>query len=224
VRPIGGGAGGPAAGGGAGGSGSDLPQSSSQRSMQLSPAPAAGSPAASPTASPAQPLQPRSSPPPSPGRLHHSAQPAACPRQSSPPGRAAAQPWADYSSVFTAAKAGMQGVDQDHVKKVVYEMSKDSAHFRNEQRKQTAVQEKIGRLRARAAALSHAELAGHARAADARAVALEARRDLSRSWLHVDMDVSAGPVWRLNTGLLGPPGLLGPYNWLCGLATKPWPN
>ena len=26
--------------------------------------------------------------------------------------------WKDYSSVFTAAKAGMQGVDQDHVKKV----------------------------------------------------------------------------------------------------------
>lgn len=29
-----------------------------------------------------------------------------------------------YSSVFTAAKAGMGGVDQQKVKQVVYEMSK----------------------------------------------------------------------------------------------------
>jgi hypothetical protein len=76
---------------------------------------------------------------------------------------------------------------------VIYEMSKDSAHFRNEQRKQTAVDEKIARLRARAAGLAPPELAGHARAADARVAALEARRDLTRSWLHVDMDVS----WRV---------------------------
>lgn len=32
--------------------------------------------------------------------------------------------WQNYSSVFTAAKAGMSGVDQQKVKQVVYEMSK----------------------------------------------------------------------------------------------------
>jgi DNA repair exonuclease SbcCD nuclease subunit len=32
--------------------------------------------------------------------------------------------WQSYSSVFTAAKAGMGGVDQAKVKQVVYEMSK----------------------------------------------------------------------------------------------------
>ena len=32
--------------------------------------------------------------------------------------------------------AGMQSVDKDKVKKVVYDISKDSAHFQNEQRKQ----------------------------------------------------------------------------------------
>jgi hypothetical protein len=32
--------------------------------------------------------------------------------------------WQNYSSVFTAAKAGMGGVDQQKVKQVVYEMSK----------------------------------------------------------------------------------------------------
>jgi DNA polymerase kappa len=34
--------------------------------------------------------------------------------------------WKDYQSVFTAAKAGMEGVDKEKVKKVVYEMSKVS--------------------------------------------------------------------------------------------------
>ncbi|KIY92783.1 DNA polymerase kappa subunit [Monoraphidium neglectum] len=82
----------------------------------------------------------------------------------------------------------MQGVDKDRVKKVVYEMSKDSAHFKNEQRKQAAVDEKIARLRQRAAALGPAELAAHTRAVDARVAALEARRDLGRTWLHCDMD------------------------------------
>ena len=33
-------------------------------------------------------------------------------------------PPADYETVFTNAKAGMEGVDKEHVKKVVYEMSK----------------------------------------------------------------------------------------------------
>lgn len=39
----------------------------------------------------------------------------------------------DYATVFTNAKAGMAGVDKEHVKRVVYEMSKDSPHFKNEQ-------------------------------------------------------------------------------------------
>eukprot|EP00878_Enallax_costatus_P028564 GHUV01030860.1.p1 GENE.GHUV01030860.1~~GHUV01030860.1.p1 ORF type:complete len:153 (+),score=55.75 GHUV01030860.1:397-855(+) len=68
--------------------------------------------------------------------------------------------WQDYNSVFTAAKAGMQNVDKEKVKKIVYEMSKDSAHFRNEQRKQAQVDAKIAQLKAKVAALSTAELAG----------------------------------------------------------------
>lgn len=38
--------------------------------------------------------------------------------------QATAPGWQSYSSVFTAAKAGMGGVDQQKVKQVVYEMSK----------------------------------------------------------------------------------------------------
>jgi DNA polymerase kappa len=69
--------------------------------------------------------------------------------------------WQDYQSVFTAAKAGMDGVDKDKVKKTVYEMSKDSAHFKNEQRKQALVDAKIQQLQAQAAAMSPSDLAMH---------------------------------------------------------------
>jgi hypothetical protein len=71
--------------------------------------------------------------------------------------------WQDYQSVFTAAKAGMEGVDKEKVKKIVYEMSKDSAHFKNEQRKQALVDAKIQQLQAQAAALSPSDLTVHQR-------------------------------------------------------------
>ena len=32
--------------------------------------------------------------------------------------------WTNFETVFTNAKAGMSGVDKEHVKRVVYEMSK----------------------------------------------------------------------------------------------------
>jgi hypothetical protein len=46
---------------------------------------------------------------------------------------------------------------------VVYEMSKDSAHFANEQRKQAQTDARIARLRAQAGQLSAAQLAAHQR-------------------------------------------------------------
>lgn len=33
--------------------------------------------------------------------------------------------WRDYESVFTNTKAGMEGIDKDRIKRIVYEMSKD---------------------------------------------------------------------------------------------------
>ena len=32
--------------------------------------------------------------------------------------------WSNFETVFTNAKAGMGGVDKEHVKRIVYEMSK----------------------------------------------------------------------------------------------------
>ncbi|KXZ53568.1 hypothetical protein GPECTOR_6g485 [Gonium pectorale] len=106
-------------------------------------------------------------------------------------------PWQDYQTVFTNAKAGMEGVDKEHVQRVVYEMSKDSAHFKNEQRKAVALEAKMARMRERSAALTPAELAAAARSVDARIASLEARRDLSRTWLHADMDCFYAAVHEL---------------------------
>lgn len=38
--------------------------------------------------------------------------------------------WRKHHTVFTNAKAGMDGVDRDHVQRIVYEMSKVSSWFR----------------------------------------------------------------------------------------------
>eukprot|EP00873_Tetraselmis_striata_P034403 jgi/Tetstr1/454667/TSEL_041557.t1 len=96
--------------------------------------------------------------------------------------------WASYETVFTNAKAGMDGVDRDKVKQVVYEMSKDSAYFQNEQRKQEATGRRVEELRRRAETLSEAQLAAHTRAADAQLAQLDLERRLDKVWLHVDMD------------------------------------
>ncbi|EFJ44099.1 hypothetical protein VOLCADRAFT_118878, partial [Volvox carteri f. nagariensis] len=89
-----------------------------------------------------------------------------------------AAPWQDYQTVFTNAKAGMESVDKGY----------DSAHFRNEQRKAAQLATRISQLKARSAAITPAELAAATRAVDQRISSLECRRDLSRTWLHADMD------------------------------------
>lgn len=93
-----------------------------------------------------------------------------------------------WETVFTNAKAGMAQVDRDHVKKIVWEASQGSAHFANEQRKQAAVQAKIATLKRQAEQLNNAQLASHTAACDSYLASLEATRDLTRLWLHIDMD------------------------------------
>ena len=88
----------------------------------------------------------------------------------------------DYATVFTNAKAGMDGVDKEKVKRIVYEASVGSRHFQEQQRKQAQVGAKVEQLKAKAAKLSPSELAAHARAVDAKVSQLELTRDLSRIW------------------------------------------
>ncbi len=80
-------------------------------------------------------------------------------------------------------------------------MSKDSDHFRNEQRKQAQVDAKIAGLKSKAVALSPPEVAGHQRLVDQRIAALESTRDLSRVWIHVDMVIAKRGGWIQSAGI-----------------------
>lgn len=96
--------------------------------------------------------------------------------------------WRSYESVFTNKKAGMDAVDRDKIKRVVYEASKNSAHFRNEQRKEEQTKRKIAELRKRARELTPSQLQGLRARAEKHVATMEATRDLTRQVFHVDMD------------------------------------
>jgi DNA polymerase kappa len=137
---------------------------------------AAAPPAAPPTVAPPAPAAAAAAPPPPPPRPP-------------PPGMDA-----HYATVFTNAKAGMEGVDAERVKAVVYAASVGSSHFANEARKGAAAAARAAALRACAARLGPEALRAAAAAADTRVAELEAGRDLSRVWLHADMVSSAASL------------------------------
>ncbi|KAL2349542.1 hypothetical protein Fmac_003542 [Flemingia macrophylla] len=120
------------------------------------------------------------------------------------------RPWQSYHTVYTTAKAGMEGVDKEKVQRVVYEMSKGSKYFQNEERKDAYIKQKIDNLRIQCAKLTQADLSNYQKVADRRIVELEASRDLSRIWLHVDMDAFYAAVETLsNPTLKGKPMAVG---------------
>nr|CAB3493989.1 unnamed protein product [Digitaria exilis] len=82
----------------------------------------------------------------------------------------------------------MEGVDKEKVQKVIYEMSKGSKYFENEQRKEALTKQKIEHLRAQCAALTDNDISHFQKAAEKKMLELEASRDLSKIWLHTDMD------------------------------------
>lgn len=121
-----------------------------------------------------------------------------------------ARPWQSYTTVYTNAKAGMDGVDKEKVQRTVYEMSKGSKYFENEERKEAFIRQKIDNMRARCAKLSASDISHYQMVADKRILELEATRDLSRIWLHVDMDAFYAAVETLdNPSLRGRPMAVG---------------
>lgn len=90
---------------------------------------------------------------------------------------------------FINAKAGMASVDKALVQDIVFEMSKGSAHYENEQRKAAITDKKIERIREILnAPLPSAAAAAMAAQIEAQVADLEAKRDLQRTYLVVDMD------------------------------------
>ena len=93
-----------------------------------------------------------------------------------------------YETVFTNSKAGMDGVDKQHVQKVVYEMSKNSAYFHEEQRRDAAVAVKVAELKRRAERVQDDFLKRCQARADAALADVDRARNLDRVWACIDMD------------------------------------
>ncbi|KAB1208366.1 DNA polymerase kappa [Morella rubra] len=92
----------------------------------------------------------------------------------------------------------MGGVDKEKVQRTVYEMSKGSKYFENEERKEAFTRRKIESMRVQCSKLTPEDISHFQMVADKRILELEATRDLSRIWLHVDMDAFYAAVETLS--------------------------
>lgn len=120
------------------------------------------------------------------------------------------RPWQSYDTVYTNAKAGMDGVDKEKVQRIVYEMSKGSKYFENEQRKEAFIKQKIGSLRSQVDKFTDKDISHFQMIANKKILELEASRDLSKVWLHIDMDAFYAAVETLeNPSLQGKPMAVG---------------
>eukprot|EP00644_Phytophthora_capsici_P000109 jgi/Phyca11/4972/fgenesh1_pm.PHYCAscaffold_4_\ len=91
--------------------------------------------------------------------------------------------------VFTADKAGMKGVDKQHVQEVVHKMSKDSSFYQKSLRDNEKVEQRVVAMREKLACLTGGQQLRLQQEADAQVKQLEATRDLSRTIVVVDMDM-----------------------------------
>lgn len=108
------------------------------------------------------------------------------------------RPWESYHTVYTNAKAGMEGVDKEKVQRIVYEMSKGSKYFEHEERQEAYLRQKIENMQSHFGKLSAEDISNYQKIAEKRITELEATRDLSRIWLHVDMDAFYAAVETLS--------------------------
>lgn len=85
-------------------------------------------------------------------------------------------------------KPGQDSVDQKKVSDVIYNASKGSKFFNNEEARDRSLTEKIERILARKRQLDKIDLASDRRRADEYIADLEMSRDLSQHIIHVDCD------------------------------------
>ena len=85
-------------------------------------------------------------------------------------------------------KAGQTGVDQKKVAEIIYEASKGSKFFNNEEVKDKNLTAKIDRMLKSKAELEKLDLKSDLRRADAYITELELARDLSQYVVHIDCD------------------------------------
>lgn len=95
-------------------------------------------------------------------------------------------------------KAGQDSVDQKKVSEIIYEASKGSKFFNNEEVKDKTLTTKIDRILKRKAQLEKLDLKSDLRRADDYIAILELTRDLSQTVVHIDCDAFYAAVEELD--------------------------
>ncbi|KAH9868310.1 hypothetical protein J1614_007382 [Plenodomus biglobosus] len=95
-------------------------------------------------------------------------------------------------------KAGQDSVDQQKVSEIIYNASKGSKFFNNEQVKDKNLSEKISRILAKRRQLEQTDLTSELRRADDYIAELELTRDLSQVVVHLDCDAFYAAVEELD--------------------------
>ncbi|RUS30876.1 hypothetical protein BC938DRAFT_478828 [Jimgerdemannia flammicorona] len=85
-------------------------------------------------------------------------------------------------------KAGLQSVDKEKVNKIIYEVSKGSAFFENEVKRDAAVTEKINSMLSNYEKIKTQDLTADLVIVDTQLIELDQTRDLSQHICHIDMD------------------------------------
>ncbi|KAA6410658.1 MAG: DNA polymerase kappa subunit [Lasallia pustulata] len=95
-------------------------------------------------------------------------------------------------------KAGQDSVDQQKVSEIIYNASKGSKYFNNEEVKDKNLTQKIDRILSRKRQLERIDLASDLRRADEYIAELELSRDLSQTVVHIDCDAFYAAVEELD--------------------------
>ncbi|KAL9599154.1 MAG: hypothetical protein Q9219_004021 [cf. Caloplaca sp. 3 TL-2023] len=95
-------------------------------------------------------------------------------------------------------KAGQDAVDQQKVSEIIYNASKGSKFFNNEESKDKNLTQKIEKILARKRQLERLDLTSDLRRADDHIAELELSRDLSQTVVHVDCDAFYAAVEELD--------------------------
>jgi DNA polymerase kappa len=98
----------------------------------------------------------------------------------------------------SAHKAGIPDEEKQRIAQVIYDTSKGSKFFVNEQRKDGALNQRIQTMLDKRKQLSEKDVRGYEKQADRLLEALEATRDLTQVIVHVDMDAFFASVEELD--------------------------